>query len=61
MDNENFEKYLTKEEIEEIAKGLERGEEDIKAGRVSYWADLKKELGRYMKEIEEETKSKLHN
>lgn len=57
--NDNFEKYLTKEEEEEIARGIARGEEDIKAGKFLYWEDFKKEIRRYEQEFVK--RRKLHN
>ena len=56
---ENFEEYLAKEEEEEIARGLARGEEDIREGKVSDWKELKEELRRYIKELETGKKPKL--
>ena len=58
---ENFEDYLTKEEEEEIARGLARGEADIKAGRVFDHEEFKRRIRRLKKEIAEREKQKLHN
>ena len=43
---EDFEKYLTKEEEEEIARGLARGEEDFKNGRIFDHEEFKRIIGR---------------
>ena len=43
---EDFEKYLTKEEEEEIARGLSRGEEDFKNGRIFDHEEFKRIIGR---------------
>ena len=56
---ENFEKYLTKEAEEEIARGLARGEADIKAGRVFDREEFNKRWRRLEEEIAIEKKQKL--
>ncbi|MBR2290324.1 MAG: hypothetical protein IJ867_07080 [Clostridia bacterium] len=58
---EDFEKYLTEEEREEIARGLARGEEDIKAGRVISFEELKERIRRLKEDYIEKRKAKLHN
>jgi len=56
---EDFEKYLTKEAEEEIARGLARGEADIKAGRVISYEELKKNVRRFIEDLESKERTKI--
>ena len=58
---EDFEKYLTKEEEEEIARGLARGEEDFRTGRIVDFEDLQRELRRFQKRLIARNKTQLYD
>ena len=55
---DDIEKYLTEEDKREIAKGLARGEEDIKAGRVFDHEEFKRRIRRLKQELVERAAKK---